>query len=72
MTRYKERVPDVQGVINAMIKEGVIANANEIENDHIAFRTMGVANPRYKIAGEDFFALMVIQEEIIIFFLRRS
>ncbi|QEC66303.1 DUF1338 domain-containing protein [Panacibacter ginsenosidivorans] len=42
MTRYKERVPDVQGVINAMIKEGVIANANEIENDHIAFRTMGV------------------------------
>jgi len=42
MTRYKERVPDVQGVINAMIKEGVIASANEIENDHIAFRTMGV------------------------------
>ena len=42
MTRYKERVPDVQGVINAMIKEGVIANGNEIENDHIAFRTMGV------------------------------
>jgi len=34
----------VQGVINAMIKEGVIANANEIENDHIAFRTMGVVN----------------------------
>jgi Domain of unknown function (DUF1338) len=42
MQRYKERVPDVQGVINTMIKEGVIANANEIENDHIAFRTMGV------------------------------
>lgn len=42
MQRYKERVPDVQGVINAMIKEGVISSANEIENDHIAFRTMGV------------------------------
>jgi hypothetical protein len=42
MIRYKERVPDVQGVINTMIKEGVITNANEIENDHIAFRTMGV------------------------------
>ena len=42
MTRYKERVPDVQGVINAMIKEGVIASGDEIENDHIAFRTMGV------------------------------
>jgi hypothetical protein len=30
MIRYKERVPDVQGVINTMIKEGVITNANEI------------------------------------------
>lgn len=44
MQRYKERVPDVQGVINAMIKEGLIASAGEIENDHIAFRTMGVPN----------------------------
>lgn len=42
MTRYKERVPDVQGVIDAMVKEDVIKNAYEIENDHIAFRTMGV------------------------------
>ncbi|MBG9377359.1 DUF1338 domain-containing protein [Panacibacter sp. DH6] len=42
MTRYKERVPDVQAVINAMIHEGVIASGDEIENDHIAFRTMGV------------------------------
>src|SRR5678810_1036662 len=42
MTRYKERVPDVGAVINAMISEKVINNANEIENDHIAFRTIGV------------------------------
>ncbi|MEP6846096.1 MAG: DUF1338 domain-containing protein, partial [Panacibacter sp.] len=42
MQRYKERVPDVQAVINSMIKEGIINNATEIENDHIAFRTMGV------------------------------
>lgn len=42
MRRYKERVPDVNAVINAMIKEGVINNAGDIENDHIAFRTMGV------------------------------
>ncbi|RAW00982.1 DUF1338 domain-containing protein [Pseudochryseolinea flava] len=42
MSRYKERVPDVAGVINAMIREGVINTADEIENDHIAFRTMGV------------------------------
>jgi 2-oxoadipate dioxygenase/decarboxylase len=42
MTRYKERVPDVAAIIKAMIKEGVIKNDAEIENDHIAFRTIGV------------------------------
>jgi Domain of unknown function (DUF1338) len=42
MQKYKERVPDVAGVINALIQEGVIANAADIENDHIAFRTIGV------------------------------
>jgi Domain of unknown function (DUF1338) len=42
MRRYKERVPDVQGVINAMVKEGLIKSGDDIENDHIAFRTMGV------------------------------
>lgn len=44
MRRYSERVPDVQKVINAMIEEGIITSADEIENDHIAFRTMGVPN----------------------------
>ena len=44
MGRYRERVPDVNGIIDAMITEGVTANAGEIENDHIAFRTMGVPN----------------------------
>ncbi len=42
MTRYKERVPDVAAVIDALIKEGVIKTAADIENDHIAFRTIGV------------------------------
>lgn len=42
MSRYKARVPDVAEVIAAMIQEGVINNAAEIENDHIAFRTIGV------------------------------
>ncbi|MFB6456086.1 DUF1338 domain-containing protein [Chitinophaga sp. Hz27] len=42
MSRYMERVPDVAGVVNAMIKEGIIQSAGDIENDHIAFRTMGV------------------------------
>lgn len=44
MRRYSERVPDVQNVINAMIDAGVIQSPEEIENDHIAFRTMGVPN----------------------------
>ena len=42
MMRYKERVPDVAAVINTLIKEDVINDAAEIENDHIAFRTIGV------------------------------
>lgn len=44
MRRYSERVPDVQRIINAMLDEGIIASPDEIENDHIAFRTMGVPN----------------------------
>lgn len=44
MRRYSERVPDVQNVIEAMLDEGIIQSAGEIENDHIAFRTMGVPN----------------------------
>lgn len=42
MSRYKERVPDVAGILDAMVKEKVITDASEIENDHIAFRTLGV------------------------------
>jgi hypothetical protein len=32
----------VQGIINAMVSEGIIKSGDDIENDHIAFRTMGV------------------------------
>lgn len=42
MRRYRERVPDVGGIVAAMIAGGVISRADDIENDHIAFRTMGV------------------------------
>jgi hypothetical protein len=42
MRRYKERVPDVGTILNAMVSTGMINHADEIENDHIAFRTMGV------------------------------
>lgn len=42
MTRYKDRVPDVAEIFNAMIREQIITDPSEIENDHIAFRTIGV------------------------------
>ncbi|MBC9928811.1 DUF1338 domain-containing protein [Chitinophaga qingshengii] len=42
MSRYQERVPDVSAVIAAMVRHGLIEKADDIENDHIAFRTMGV------------------------------
>ncbi|GAB3266316.1 DUF1338 domain-containing protein [Larkinella harenae] len=42
MSRYRERVPDVLGIVNALVDDNVIPAADAIENDHIAFRTMGV------------------------------
>lgn len=42
MQRYKERVPNVQRIINLMIQHDIISSGEDIENDHIAFRTMGV------------------------------
>jgi len=44
MRRYRERVPDVDNIIKSMIEVGMIQAAEDIENDHIAFRTMGVPN----------------------------
>ncbi len=44
MRRYSERVPDVQKVFDAMLDAGVIQSKDDIENDHIAFRTLGVPN----------------------------
>lgn len=42
MRRYKERVPNVGIILDAMVTDGVVRSADDIENDHIAFRTMGV------------------------------
>lgn len=42
MRRYRERVPAVGRVLTQMVQQGMIASEDEIENDHIAFRTMGV------------------------------
>jgi len=42
MNRYQKRVPDVETIIQAMIEKKMIGSATNIENDHIAFRTLGV------------------------------
>lgn len=42
MQQYAERVPDVKKILSYLVNEGVIHHENEISNDHIAFRTMGL------------------------------
>jgi hypothetical protein len=42
MRRYTERVPDVRTILDAMVDDGLITSADDIQNDHVAFRTMGV------------------------------
>ncbi|RMF40142.1 MAG: DUF1338 domain-containing protein [Planctomycetota bacterium] len=42
MQRYRQRVPAVGRILRAMVDQGIIDDESEIENDHIAFRTMGV------------------------------
>lgn len=42
MSRYKQRVPNVSAVIDLLVNHQIIKDATEIENDHIAFRTIGV------------------------------
>jgi hypothetical protein len=39
---YMERVPDVKKISAAMIDRGMITTEDDIINDHIAFRTLGV------------------------------
>lgn len=40
--RYQKRVTSVEKLFQAMANEKIIADPSAIENDHIAFRTMGV------------------------------
>lgn len=42
MRRYRERVPDVMKIATAMQEAGLITEFSDIENDHVAFRTLGV------------------------------
>lgn len=41
---YKTRVADVKKITQAMIKNGMINSEQDIINDHIAFRSLGVSN----------------------------
>ncbi len=49
MRRYRQRVPDVGRILGRMCDKGLVASEDHIENDHIAFRTMGV--PQLGIAS---------------------
>jgi len=42
MRRYRDRVPDVMKIASAMQEAGLIRSFSDIENDHVAFRTLGV------------------------------
>lgn len=44
MRRYSDRVPDVKKILRAMVDEKQIPAEDSVENDHIAFRTMGVSH----------------------------
>ena len=41
---YAERVTDVNKITRAMVEKGIVNSQDDIVNDHIAFRTMGVEN----------------------------
>ena len=41
---YSQRVPDVKKITAAMVSNSLISGQQDIVNDHIAFRTMGVPN----------------------------
>ncbi len=42
LDRYKAHVPEVDAILVAMRRHGIVHDERDIENDHIAFRTLGV------------------------------
>ncbi|KYP16005.1 DUF1338 domain-containing protein [Flavihumibacter sp. CACIAM 22H1] len=67
MQRYQNRVPDVQGIINAMIREQLIGSADDIENDHIAFRTLGVPHLGIQSLEKIFIQLGYVKKDYYFF-----
>lgn len=44
MSRYTQQVPDVERVLRMLEDKGLVSDRSAVENDHIAFRTLGVPN----------------------------
>jgi hypothetical protein len=71
MRRYRERVPDVEAILKAMKKRGMISSEEDIENDHIAFRSLGV--PHLGIASmEKIFFRLGYQRRDYYYFLEKK
>lgn len=49
LARHRAAVPDVEAITGALLAEGAIRSEAELENDHLAFRTLG--EPRLGIAA---------------------
>ena len=67
MRRYTERVPDVQKVLDVMVSEGIIRSAGDVENDHIAFRSLGIPHLGIASLEKVFLALGYIKRDYYYF-----
>jgi hypothetical protein len=63
MSRYAERVPDVKKITQAMVNQGLIKSSSEIENDHVAFRTLGVPQLGIKSFEKIFLSLGYVKKD---------
>jgi hypothetical protein len=63
LTRYMQRVPDVRRVFDALLQAGLITKESDIENDHIAFRTMGVPSLGIASLEKIFLALGYVRKD---------
>ncbi|MCI0920480.1 DUF1338 domain-containing protein [Sphingobacterium rhinopitheci] len=54
---YRKNVVDVDKITNALLQNGVVQKQEDIVNDHIAFRTLGVPNLGIKSFEKIFLAL---------------
>lgn len=67
MSRYTERVPDVGRVLDIMVTEGIVRTPGEIENDHIAFRSLGIPHLGIASLEKIFLALGYVKKDYYYF-----